>query len=176
MMKSENQENAENASKVPYGSHVTGRDINGWKYFRNCRVQTWSDWLTGRYREYDHCRAKVTVREGGTIVRPEWINEYDEQVFSDNLRTNKLEIGDIETQDGHKCLSAKTGLILYDATFGRYFESSITEDWFPNKEYESKLDTNYWLNKAYGIQFSPYKVDGGSSFTKYYKDGKVIRA
>lgn len=99
-------------SELPGGIHVIkDGEIHGYKYFRNCKIQeSWMDWLTGTYRVSALCWAKVSVGKDDTLVRPQK-REYEDpysyyDVKSDDLRSDKLHVDQLETQCGKKCVSA----------------------------------------------------------------------
>lgn len=155
-----------NATELPIGVHkVENGEINGYKYFEKCRVRTWVDWLTGKQREYGICWARVSVKEGGEIVRPLVCGTTS--LPSDDFRTDKLDVDDIVTPDGYKCSSAVSPF--------------CNMEYNSNQTYKSSLDTRLDRECVIGLHFFPtmealknYVGEKSYSITTYDHDGQII--
>lgn len=134
--------------ELPVGVHTVGKDevIVGYKQFFDCRLPlSWSDWFKGhRETSYTVCWAPISVGEGGTVVRP---LDRDQAPGEVTLRADELNIGDITTQCGKKCTSAKT--VAMDQHF--------TKTYCPNRRYTSKLNTDTKKLHVPGLDFYPEK-------------------
>jgi hypothetical protein len=81
--------------------------MRGFKRFTDCEVKrSWIDYLLGEKQTYDVCFSKVSIEPGSEIVRPRTMDHHGVTEPSDNLRTNKITIGDIVTPGGQKCSRA----------------------------------------------------------------------
>ncbi len=135
---------------LPIGVHFINEPVSGQKYFTKCRVQGWTEWLRGTYQEYEKCSSKIIVEKGGTVVTPQIkMYNYDanrDEGFeitckSNDLRTDKMRIGEILTDDGKKCISANS-----------YVNDM---EYKPNTSYLARLDTNIDDECAQGLHFYP---------------------
>lgn len=125
------------STDLSIGVHTVDKPVKGYRFFDKCVVQSYTDMLTGSWKEYDHCYAEVTVEKGKKIVRPRWRLSSDQP--SDILRTNGLHVGEIKTADGQKCSSAKAE---FNGGYNR-----------PNKSYTSELDEDINNEFQKGLHF-----------------------
>jgi len=121
------------------GVHVLDGPIKGYKFLNNCVVQSYTDMLTGSWKEYDKCYAEVEVEKGKQVVRPKWrISPLD--TVSSILRTNGLHCGEIKTASGQICASGN----------GEYKDGIFR----PNKSYTNNLNVNVDNEFGRGLHFS----------------------
>ncbi len=114
---------------------VTHKPIQGFKNLSNCIVQSYTDMLKGKWKEYDHCYAKLTIDPGNKIYEP--VSGYE-------ISTESYHIDEIRTIGGCMCKSAKTPMRSL---------KSITQK--PQTIYKCTLDTNPSTRYSEGLYYFP---------------------
>ncbi len=121
---------------------VSDKPVIGFKFFVDCEIQqSFLERFQGVKKVYSKCYAMVTVPKKGNVVRP--FSHIDdicfEEIKSDNIRSDKLIIGNIITPGGKRCVSATS-------PFRRM-------KYHPNTEYNSYLDRRLNLECVEGLHF-----------------------
>lgn len=156
MAEQQNQKKVIDATQLSIGVHQLGDDeVHGSKYYKDCEaVQTWAEWLKGTRTTYSFCWSLDVVAKK-TVVRPR-------EGFhpSDDLRTSDLNVGEIVTLDGRKCVSAKAPFKIMD--YQAHASVTIAT---------SELDTNTDFICVKGLHFWAHldalKKDAGNRGLNY---------
>lgn len=160
------------SSELPHGINVIkDGEVSGYKYFEKCKIQqTWQDWISGTHRVSDLCWAKVSVKKGGTIVRP--FASYEEDgtdiiVASNDLRSDKLHIDQLKTPCGKKCVSARSPFRYTDY-------SSHSDNSCDNLDKSTSKICEPGLHFYPTLEILKRYIPGGYSVTSYGKNKVVV--
>lgn len=131
----QNQKKVIRVANLPAGVHLLddNEEVHGFKYYKDCEaVQTWYELLRGVKTTFSFCFSPKAIAKK-TVVRPRCGG------YSDDLRTEKLNVGKIVTPCGRECKSAK-------APF-------YTMEYRANETKDSALDTRFDRVCEEGIHF-----------------------